>query len=244
MTRYYSQFKQDFIIDGLFNKKQKGVFIDIGAHDGITYSNSYFFEKNRDWKGICVEPIPEVFEKLKKNRNCILVQGAISDSNEKMKFTRCHGHTEMLSGLSKYRDEQHDVRTQKSIEQFGGEVEEIEVQAYTLLSLLTENAIKSVDYCSIDTEGGEYFILKSLDLESLDIKTFSIECNYGNNEIVKYLKSKGYYFICTAGCDSIFMKSREFRIWNVLRNYSLLIHILFSWMVIAKKKVIKKKILR
>ncbi|MFC9599759.1 FkbM family methyltransferase [Peribacillus butanolivorans] len=42
--------------------------MDIGAQDGITFSNSYFFEKHKDWKGICAEPLPEVFELLRKNR--------------------------------------------------------------------------------------------------------------------------------------------------------------------------------
>ena len=51
---YKSQFGQDkFLNENIFKNKRNGVFIDIGAHDGITYSNSYVFEKQLDWTGIC-----------------------------------------------------------------------------------------------------------------------------------------------------------------------------------------------
>jgi hypothetical protein len=57
-TKYFSQYKQDEFLDKvLFKKKQNGFFIEIGAHDGISFSNSFFFEKNRSWEGICIEPI-------------------------------------------------------------------------------------------------------------------------------------------------------------------------------------------
>ena len=67
---YYSQSQQDKIVDILFSKKMNGFFVDIGAHNGVNFSNSLFFETYRDWKGVCIEPIPEVFEQLQKNRNC------------------------------------------------------------------------------------------------------------------------------------------------------------------------------
>lgn len=49
-----------------FKNLKNGVFFDIGAHDGVSLSNTYFFEKELGWSGICLEPIPEVFERLKK----------------------------------------------------------------------------------------------------------------------------------------------------------------------------------
>ena len=43
--KYYSQTRQDFIVDQLFYKKKNGFFLDLGANDGISFSNTYFFEK-------------------------------------------------------------------------------------------------------------------------------------------------------------------------------------------------------
>jgi hypothetical protein len=53
-TQFYAQYQQDQVIDFLLQKKYQGFFLDIGAHDGITFSNSYFFEKNRNFNGICL----------------------------------------------------------------------------------------------------------------------------------------------------------------------------------------------
>ena len=52
--------------ENYFLNKPEGFFLDIGAHDGVTGSNTFFFEK-LGWDGICLEPIPSVFDKLKKN---------------------------------------------------------------------------------------------------------------------------------------------------------------------------------
>ena len=63
--QYYSQFKQDqFLNEVLFNNKKNGFFIDIGAHDRVTISNTLFFEKHNEWKGICIEPNPKGFATL------------------------------------------------------------------------------------------------------------------------------------------------------------------------------------
>jgi len=64
----YSQFKQDLFLLEFYNKKYNGYFIEIGASNGITDSNTYLVEKDYNWKGICVEPIPYRFRDLKNNR--------------------------------------------------------------------------------------------------------------------------------------------------------------------------------
>ena len=38
--------------------KRKGFFIEAGANDGVTQSNTLFFERHRGWRGLLVEPIP------------------------------------------------------------------------------------------------------------------------------------------------------------------------------------------
>ena len=40
---------------------KKGFFIEVGANDGYNQSNTYYLEKILDWRGILVEPIPELF---------------------------------------------------------------------------------------------------------------------------------------------------------------------------------------
>ena len=154
-NNYFSQYMQDRIIDGLLKSKTNGFFIDIGAYDGKTLSNSYFFEISRNYSGLCFEPNPEVFQKLTQNRSCECINAAISDKTEIVKFTKCTGYIEMLSGISKYREEKHIERTSKDISIHGGEICEIEVQAVNLNDILDQRNIREVDFLSLDIEGGE-----------------------------------------------------------------------------------------
>jgi len=73
-----SQIGQDTKVIEYYKEKQNGYFIEIGASDGITLSNTYLLEKKYNWRGICVEPIPDNYSKLIINRqNSICCDNAI-----------------------------------------------------------------------------------------------------------------------------------------------------------------------
>ena len=65
---YYGRNKVDKIILKYLNF-DNGFFVELGANDGIKESNTYYFEKNLNWKGILIEPSIENYEKCKKNRS-------------------------------------------------------------------------------------------------------------------------------------------------------------------------------
>ena len=50
-------------------ENRDGFYVEIGANDGISQSNSLFFERKRSWLGVLVEPSPSTFEFLRKNRS-------------------------------------------------------------------------------------------------------------------------------------------------------------------------------
>ena len=224
--KYYSQSNQDFVIDYFFQGKTNGTFVDLGAHDGITMSNSYFFEKERNWTGLCVEPIKEVFTKLKNNRTCHVVNGAIANSDKILEFRRNHGRTEMLSGLVEHRDKRHDKKTDREIEVYGGDTEYIQVQGYTLMSLLSKLKIGHVDYLSLDIEGGELEVLKTIDFKKCQISYLTIENNYNSKEIRTLMEKNGYKFILHYHKDDFFTKEEFvepyffFKSWKLFKIWS------------------------
>lgn len=67
---YYSQAWQDEFVANVLNFKRNGYFIDIGSTDGINQSNSYFFESELGWQGVCIERGIGYTEHYKKNRTC------------------------------------------------------------------------------------------------------------------------------------------------------------------------------
>jgi len=80
----YSQCGEDlFLYNTFFKNKQNGTYIELGALDGNLYSNTKFFEEQFGWKGILIEPHPNKFELLQKNRpNNYLFNNLISCHTE------------------------------------------------------------------------------------------------------------------------------------------------------------------
>jgi len=58
----------DKLLDKLFNQKEDGFYIELGGNDGLTQSNTAFFEFYRNWKGILIEPSLKGYNLCVKNR--------------------------------------------------------------------------------------------------------------------------------------------------------------------------------
>jgi len=203
----YSQYKQDYFVDKYFNGKSNGFFLDIGAHDGESLSNTLFFEKHRDWKGICIEPIPDVFEKLKNVRNCECINACISEKEGEVTFRRIHGYAEMLSGILDFMTEEHKKRIEHEVKLSKGSYEDITVKSLNINNVLRERGIGNIDYLSIDTEGAEFEIIKTIDFKSVNITLLTVENNENSKEIRNYLKKQGYNYL-SFWTDDFFINSK------------------------------------
>lgn len=67
-----SQLSQDLFVLYQTNLKRNGFFVEFGATDGVSLSNTYLLEKHFQWNGIVAEPGRSWHEKLEGNRNCIV----------------------------------------------------------------------------------------------------------------------------------------------------------------------------
>jgi FkbM family methyltransferase len=189
----YSQLGQDLNVLQIYNNKKNGFFIEIGASDGIELSNTYLLEKNYNWNGICIEPLPERFNKLHINRpHSICINKAVfNETGKRVEFCIAH-NSDLLSGLPEYLGPQHipTIRNNMSI---------IEVDTITLNDVLKNaNAPFHIDYLSLDTEGTELEILKNVDLSIYSFGLIDVEHNYlepNRTNIRDYLTSNGYVFL-------------------------------------------------
>lgn len=207
---YFSQYKQDkFFNEVIFANKKDGFFIDIGAHDGITINNSIFFERYLRWTGICIEPNPKVFKDLIKNRKSINLNVCVGNENKKVHFTQIEGHSEMLSGITEKYHEKHLERITNAILSKGGLKIEIEVDMVKLDSIASLKE-KEIDFISIDTEGNEFDIIKSINFNELNIKSIVVENNYKDNKIEEFLIPFGFVKIYKLNCDDVFLNKRYF----------------------------------
>jgi len=202
--KFYSQFQQDqFTYEHYFLNKPNGIFVDIGAHNGKTDSNSLFFE-NLGWEGFCIEPNPEMFKELQNLRKCKCLPYAVGDKNQTLQFFQIKD--ENLSVLSGLVDE-FSPRAIKIINDYNLEANQsfdyIDVECKTFESLID---VYNIDFLSLDTEGNELKILQSIDFNKYDINVITVENNDYDNKFIDFLTPNGYQFITRLGCDELYKK--------------------------------------
>jgi FkbM family methyltransferase len=164
-----------FALDGLDRQvarhvPERGVFIEAGAHDGLTQSNTAMLEFSRGWSGLLVEPIPELARRCRANRpGSIVEQAALVASDfagEEIRMTYCNRSSIVEGGRgSPAADEDWLERCRRLPDQVGVEQYSVVVPARTLSSLLDRRGITRVDFLSLDLEGYEANALRGLDFE-------------------------------------------------------------------------------
>ncbi len=199
LSGYKGKEGQDRWVVEMLGEKENGYFVDIGAGNGVSSSNTHVLEKELNWDGICVEPNPlmRAFPRLVDSRSCICENVCIYDREGEVDFV-ARGRKIDASGI--YCDESSFNIIDKV--KRGHYV--MQVPAITLIQLLKKhNAPKIVDYLSIDVEGAEWDILKDFDFSEYTFLTITVENNYHGEDdevrekirrdkIRKLLKDNGY----------------------------------------------------
>lgn len=152
---YYGQMGEDSHIHRrYFPSFRNGVFLEMGAHNGISFSNSKFFEDTLNWSGILIEPNPSLFADLCKNRQkTINIPYAISKTEGEIElYKNCALSSVKSNTTEEFFKQWHNQYT-----------EIIKVPSRRLDSILNENYITRIDFWSLDIEGSEYEALETMD---------------------------------------------------------------------------------
>lgn len=181
-----SQWSQDVFVLYACNSKKNGLFLEIGGADGFTHSNTYSLEKQYGWRGTLIEPDPYQFELLSISRpENTLINAAISpnDQEEKLRL-RLVGQ---LSALEGYEGKDVHQATRLKHKSFA------KVNAISITRVLSE---KKYDYFSLDVEGAELSILKSIKWDAI-IKPSILTIEHNDRkedkrDILNILKTHGY----------------------------------------------------
>lgn len=176
-----------------------GFYVEIGANDGNTQSNTKYFELFRNWRGILIEPVPKTFKKLKKNRssnNCF-VNSACTSFDGPSELTLLYSNL-MTSSIGsddeKYLVERHAKSGLKHLSGYE-RVHEITVPSVPLQNILLHSgAPKIVDFLSLDVEGFEVEVLKGINHRDFRFKYILVESECFKN-ISDYFQSIGYIYM-------------------------------------------------
>lgn len=182
-NKTYSQVRQDVTVYNIFQGMKAGTFIEIGAYNGETFSNTLWLEHMHKWTGLLIEANPENCKNIDSlYRKSWRLCGCLSETLQYMEFTM----QSTLGGITKHISKDHQqVINKKSKHTY--------VPCFKLLDILTTISMKRINYFSLDVEGGEMFILQLLknDIVSqkLRVDVWTIEYREWNGKYINTTSS-------------------------------------------------------
>jgi len=187
-----SQFGQDFWVFGeAFDGERGGYFVDVGAADGMTLSNTFLLEKRFGWRGLCIEANPRLFERLRRSRGCTCVNVCVDAAEGSVDFAL----RKLLSGIVGAEPAPPDA----------GDLETVRLPTRPLAAILRESgAPDEIDYLSIDIEGSEERALRDFPFDEYRFRCMTIE--RPTPVLREVLADRGYFVVReVAGLDTFFI---------------------------------------
>lgn len=191
------------IVDKILGKKQKGFFIEAGAHDGEHLSNTLFFELKRNYTGLLIEPSSKFNTLIQRNRRakCLNVCLATKPFPHEVDFLDCDEIGGIKGEIKGWAAEK--VSTTATI------IKATCIPLYTILSAVGN---PTVDYFSLDIEGVELAVLKTIPWDNVDIKVLSIQVGENGRdpiELNKFMLTSGYTLVIEMlrNLDNIYVRN-------------------------------------
>ena len=169
--KHFSQFGEDYVLEAIFKDKHDGFFLDVGAHNGVTDSNTLMLEQ-MGWKGICIEPHSRYFRELKINRKAECHNVVAWDEEiDKVAF-----HETKPGGWSRVNG--------------GGKHATVNITypPSTTLNKILGGRYNNIDFVSIDVEGHEWHVLNGWTLNKYEPRIILVEDLTHNGEYDSYFK--------------------------------------------------------
>eukprot|EP00581_Thalassiosira_minuscula_P016441 CAMPEP_0183717138 /NCGR_PEP_ID=MMETSP0737-20130205/10835_1 /TAXON_ID=385413 /ORGANISM="Thalassiosira miniscula, Strain CCMP1093" /LENGTH=229 /DNA_ID=CAMNT_0025946521 /DNA_START=389 /DNA_END=1079 /DNA_ORIENTATION=+ len=191
-----------------------GTYIEMGALDGTVFSNSYVFNKALHWKGVLIELMKGNYDKLVKNRleEIATINAGVCNVPQKLHYFG-GGAT---GGIYEFASPTFRQQWWKDIKLDDPRVQEIACD--TLDNLLLEHAPTNTyfDFFSLDVEGAEFAVLKSVDWTRVGFGVILVEAD-NHNELKNLamretIEAQGY----------IFLEDYERSYWFVNKDFHLI----------------------
>ena len=193
-----------------------GFYVECGAADGELFSNTLFFERHRNWTGLLIEPNPVLFKRLMDtNRNSFMINACLNTENVTGQYL--FDPIPLVGGLV------HEMMTSHR-QTINSTYDKILVQCFPFYSIIMALGRKRIDLFSLDVEGGELGILKTIPFNEISVDVFLVEYFVKGskretvarlNNLRTFLDSKGYGLVAILKRDLLFIKR------NVMSRLSL-----------------------
>lgn len=193
--RSYSQEGEDIVLRKLFDGQRNGFYVDIGAHHPFRYSNTqYFYEQG--WRGINIDATPGSLEAFRRVRHRdINIEAVVSDKSGEVAYYLFEDsalNTTSAKIAATVEDEHQSTLIKK-----------VKLPLTRLDKILDRHLPPgaTVDFFSVDVEGGELEVLRSNNWQKYQPKVIVVEAlanvkigELVRSNLVQFLESENYEF--------------------------------------------------
>lgn len=191
-----AELQQDKFVLAVLGLNRPGWFVEFGTMDGRFASNTYCLENHYGWQGVVAEPGRRFHADLAQNRRCAIDHRAVAHTSGLTVTFQEVAAQPGLSTVIDFIDCDHHGGTRRN---HAGD--QYLVDTVSLLDLLQDHqAPATIDYISMDVEGGELAILQGFDFGRYGVKIWTIEHNYqqqARDAIHSIMTSNGYQRVLT-----------------------------------------------
>jgi FkbM family methyltransferase len=199
----FSQTGEEIIIQWILKDVKKGVYVDVGCHHPYKISNTFKLYLE-GWRGIAIDANEDVIRKFKKARpEDISLLKAVSDVEQEVTFY-------------KFKESEVNTIDEKTLKEWKKEwnlESEVRMTTETLTKILDENlpSNKKIDLLTIDVEGNDFNVLKSLNFDKYRPKLIVVELHkfdlstIQENEVYQFLITKNYDLVSFATMNGYFL---------------------------------------
>lgn len=200
---YYSQNREDLIIEGFFPDVKNGFYVDVGANHPFYHSvTKIFYDKG--WHGINLEPNPMLLNQLQEHRpKDINLMLGIGDKPGKLSLRVYHSRDglEGISTLSQNMKKGYSVNSNPDTKKYS----DIEIDLVTLKQLFNEQKPQHIHFLKVDVEGFEHEVLKGNDWNKYRPEMICIESNHMIKDWRPILRKAKYQLVFNDGINDYYL---------------------------------------
>lgn len=187
-----------------------GVFVDVGAY-GEEGSNTWFYEKALGWRGLLIEPNALRLPELASTRASEVLNCAIDEDPGTKPFLQIAQINSQLSGLVDNYDPRWSAMLDSHHKQYKYDQAVVQVACRRLQDVFDERGITAVDYLSVDCEGSEMQVLRSVEWDRMTIRAVTVEDAHSDSAAPAFMAERGYTLLHKQWPDLFFVKTDWWR---------------------------------
>lgn len=215
--KFYGNAELDRKLLPFLEKIRYGVFLEAGANNGVSQSNTLYLEKNLGWTGVLVEPVPRLAREARLNRTARVVNAALVGPDYKgrsVKITCCNLMSVTHGSLPPDVMARH-IADGEAVQEVTAQ--EKKVAARTLRDVLTQQEASTINLLVLDIEGNELEALRGYPFEIRVPDWIMIEVKYNREAIHAFLRRYCDFVTSLTEQDDLF-KSKSAAIPSCMRH--------------------------